>query len=92
MLQGGETIYAQFEIWKENAIWGDQSAASAFAAAGRRDSAYPGEDPLLVAPPPYPSFGRYGSAGTQQQPSYTDMSYVLQVYIVYTLNQACVWL
>jgi hypothetical protein len=63
---GGETVYAQFDIWKENAIWGEQQSSAAptdpppYPAYGR------------YAPP---------TASSQQasSSSYFDMAYVLQV-------------
>ena len=65
---GGETVYAQFDIWKENAIWGEhaEQSSSGFASERRESAAYAPE----ADPPPY-------SAYSQQ--SYCDMAYVLQV-------------
>jgi len=61
-------VYAQFEIWKENAIWGEQRESPAY--------------PSAADPPPYPAYGRYApssTASSEQTSSYCDMAYVLQV-------------
>ena len=84
--QGAETVYAQFDIWKANAAW---SESTDFAGDGRRGSvAYPEEDQLMGSdPPPYPVYGRgysgaSGGHSQQQDSSYGDMAFVLQVCIL----------
>jgi hypothetical protein len=57
-------VYAQFDIWKENAIWGEQQSSAdppPYPAYGR------------YAPP------TAGSQQQASSSSYCDMAYVLQV-------------
>ena len=59
-------MYAQFDIWKENAIWGEQQSSDPppYPAYGR------------YAPPTASSQQQASTS------SYCDMAYVLQVKII----------
>jgi hypothetical protein len=91
LFKGGETVYAQFDIWKANAAWAE-SANFAAAGGGRCDATSAATTYSDSLPPPYPAYGRPYSAASsgqhqQQQASgsYSDMAYVLQVGLNYRI-------
>jgi len=81
--QGGETMYAQFDIWRSNANYSD----SAYVP---QSCSQESQQPVpRYAPPPYPDYGSWGEVplgpdsqalGQEQGDStFSDISYMLQM-------------